>query len=181
MNGMRCTMSPLMKWTSLESLSSFPTAIEHLRFRAILRALASCGRSSSASAPLSVSISVNSAIIWSPFACAKRSNASRWASSPRPNPFFPDRACFCGANSIVGNDRLHGGASGWPETYFNPLVVFVGPAKVDAFGKYVIANTAGLGPSHATLTTRPSTSSAAAPAGSNSEICSLMRSPCATA
>ena len=26
MNGMRCTMSPLMKWTSLESLSSFATA-----------------------------------------------------------------------------------------------------------------------------------------------------------
>jgi hypothetical protein len=42
-------MSPLMKWTSLESLSSFATATEHLRLRAMLRALASCGRSSSAS------------------------------------------------------------------------------------------------------------------------------------
>ena len=49
-----------MKWTSLESLSSFATAIEHLRFRATLRALASCGRCSSASAPFPVSISVNS-------------------------------------------------------------------------------------------------------------------------
>ena len=28
-------MSPLMKCTSLESLSSFATAIEHLRFRAM--------------------------------------------------------------------------------------------------------------------------------------------------
>jgi hypothetical protein len=61
-------------------------------------------------------ISVNSATIWSPFACAKRSNASRWASSPRPNPFFPDLACL-GANSIVGNDRLHTGT-----LYFNPLL-----------------------------------------------------------
>src|SRR4029077_3415947 len=32
MNGTRCTMSPLMKWTSRESLSSFATATEHLRF-----------------------------------------------------------------------------------------------------------------------------------------------------
>ena len=121
MNGMQCIMSPLMKWTSLESLSSFATATEHLRLRAMLRALASCGRSSSASAPLSVSILVNSATIRSPFACAKRSNASRWASSPRPNPFFPDRACFSVANPIVGNDRLHAGTSA-AMGYFNAVV-----------------------------------------------------------
>src|SRR5262245_31088919 len=54
-NDERNAISPVMKWTSLDSLSSFVTAIEHLRFRARLSALANCGRSSSASAPLPVS------------------------------------------------------------------------------------------------------------------------------
>src|SRR5271166_577603 len=56
-------MRPLMKCTLRESRSSFATAMGHafpLR-RAPARAAASCGRRSSASAPLLVSTSVNSA------------------------------------------------------------------------------------------------------------------------
>ncbi len=137
-----------MKWTSLESLSGFATATEHLRLRAMLRALASCGRSSSASAPLSVSILVNSATIRSPFACAKRSNASRWASSPRPT-FFPDRACFSVANPIVGNDRLHAGTSA-AMGYFGTVVgALPEPFELENSRRYKRAKQAEHGHPHA--------------------------------
>jgi hypothetical protein len=86
---MRCTMSPLMKWTSLESLSSFATAIEHLHLRAMLSALANCGRSSSAFAPLPVSIS--------PIRLA-REVRSRWGPSlPKEAP----RLCRGGSSSLT--------------------------------------------------------------------------------
>ena len=53
--------------------------------RAAAKEAASCGRRSSASAPLPVSTSVNSETTLKPSATAKRATAARWALSPRPD------------------------------------------------------------------------------------------------
>ena len=65
------------------------TQTEILARFAALSAAASCGRLSSASAPLPVSTSVNSAATSRPSALANVATAARWASSPRP-----DRPCW---------------------------------------------------------------------------------------
>src|SRR5215213_6259992 len=55
MNGTRCAIRPATNATSRESRSSFDTTTQHLALLAAARAAASCGRRSSASAPLPVS------------------------------------------------------------------------------------------------------------------------------
>ena len=70
MNGTRCAIRLEMNTTSRLSRSSLATATSHLAFFAAFSAAFSCGRRSSASEPLPVSISVNSATISKPSALA---------------------------------------------------------------------------------------------------------------
>ena len=84
MNGTRCAIRPEMKCTSRDSRSSLETDHRAPSLRAALMAAASCGRRSSASAPLPVSLSSNVAAILKPSAAAKALMASRWAARPWP-------------------------------------------------------------------------------------------------
>ena len=90
MNGTRCTIRPATNATSRERRSSFETTTEHLFARAALRAAASFGRRSRASAPLPVSASVYSPMMAKPSAAANRSIAARCAAMPSP-----ERCCRC--------------------------------------------------------------------------------------
>ena len=78
-----------MNATSLDSRSSLATATEALAFFAAFSAALSCGRRSSASAPLPVSTSVNWATISKPSALANAATALRCAFRPKP-----ERPCF---------------------------------------------------------------------------------------
>jgi hypothetical protein len=85
MNGTRCAISVAMKATSRLKRSSLATSTAHLAFLAGISAIASCGRLPSASAPLPVSISMNSPMISKPSAAANATLAARCASRPRPD------------------------------------------------------------------------------------------------
>src|SRR5262249_12044873 len=89
MNGTRRTIRLAMNATSRDNRSSFATATWHFAFFAAFSAARSCGLRSSASLPLPVSTSVNSAKISKLSALAKATTARRCAS--RPKPLWP---CF---------------------------------------------------------------------------------------
>ena len=77
--GTRCTIRLAMNATSRDKRSSFATATWHFAFFAAFSAARSCGLRSSASLPLPVSTSVNSAKISKPSASANATTARRCA------------------------------------------------------------------------------------------------------
>ena len=89
-----------MKATSRLSRSSLATATSHLAFLAAFSAALSCGRRSSASAPLPVSISVNSAVDLEAFGLGERLDSSALAFEAEAGT-----ALLLGRDAIVGDQR----------------------------------------------------------------------------
>jgi hypothetical protein len=102
MNGTRWAIRPATKATSRDNRSSLATTTLHFLLFAAARAAASCGRLSSASAPLPLSNSTNSPQMAKDSAAANRSIAARCASIPRPE------RCCCRVETLkIGDYALH--------------------------------------------------------------------------
>jgi hypothetical protein len=120
--GTRCAIRPEMKCTSRERRSSLATATEQRSARALANAAANCGRRSSASLPLPVSTSTNSATGSNPSSPANRASASRCASMPRP-----ERPCWLVLTRMYATIRFHERLRGLYKTYTLVLIYTSSP------------------------------------------------------
>jgi hypothetical protein len=87
MNGMRCTMSPLMKWTSRESLSSFRDRDRAFAFPGHVERACQLRPELERVRSLACLDFGKFSDSLEPVRLRERSNASRWASSPK-HPFM---------------------------------------------------------------------------------------------
>ena len=96
-----------MNATSRLSRSSLATTTSHLAFLAAVSAAFSCGRRSSASAPLPVSTSVNSAMMLEALGLGKAGDglALRFQAEA-------GAALLLGRDAIVGDEGRHSGSMG---------------------------------------------------------------------